>query len=428
MFKAVFEFFVKASLCLIVFLASSLNLASSVFAQSGCPTSIKDCKTTQEMLSLAITAGMSSGLEGTVGPVTATTAKRVACLLPIASALNNNWKVVWGPELILKQKSGSGICGALFPPAKQPVPANTMFVAKKNNENTYAISVAGTNPASGYDWCVEDANITPQAWPFGLHGGFVNEGTNLGVNYLRNLQQLRAPRTLVNFLAQVGSIPQPSTVYVTGHSLGGALAPTLALWLKNHRGTWDPFNRVTLKVFAFAGATPGDKVFAAYINGQFTGDSLNVINNTNDVVPHAWSITTLKQLPNIFDTVNVNPGFITLGAISAAETNNMDTIRAFKKTHPNYPFAYGRTGTISQRQPITGNLISPPNWPYANCPSLTTIAADAKAKGLGKADTDYVLETAYQHLCAYPNQLSLQSLRTKENNCINANPLTYDRK
>lgn len=334
-------------------------LSAPAFAQSTCPASIKDCKTTQEMLTLAITAGISAGLEGKIGPVTTTTAKRMACLLPVASALGNNWKIVWGPQLILKQKSGSGICGALFPPAKQPTPANTMMIAKKNNANIYAIAVAGTDPSSGYDWCVEDADITPLAWPFGLHGGFVNQGTNIGVANLRNLAQADAPRSLVNYLAAIASIPVKSTVYVTGDSLGGALAPTLALWLKNHRRTWDPFNRVTLKVYAFAGATPGDKVFAAYINGQFTGDTLNIINNTIDVVPHAWNITTLKQLPNLFSAANIYPGFLVTGAIAAAETNNMDTIRDFKKTHPNYPFDYGRTGSRLQRQPITGKLISP---------------------------------------------------------------------
>ena len=420
--------FLRYSKVFCLFLFSLTVFQAPAFAQSACPSSIKDCKTTQEMLTLAIIAGVSAGLEGNIGPVTSTTTKRMACLLPIASALGNNWKRVWGPALILKQKSGSGICGALFPPPKQPTPANTMFVAKKNNENTYAIAVAGTDPSSGYDWCVEDANITPVAWPFGLHGGFVNQGTDIGVGHLRDLQQATAPQTLVKFLAQIASIPQPATVYVTGHSLGGALAPTLALWLKNHRRTWDPFGRVTLKVYAFAGATPGDKVFAAYINSQFTGDALNVINNTLDVVPHAWNITTLKQTTNLFSAANVNPGFLVTGVIAAAETNNLTTIQNFKKSHPRYPFGYGRTGTQSQRQPITGKLISPPNWPYANCPTLNTIAAVAKAKSLGKDDTNYLLETAYQHLCAYPNQLSLTNLRTKENNCINAHPLAGETK
>src|SRR5262245_24849587 len=63
-------------------------------------------------------------------------------------------------------------------------------------------------------------------------------------------------------------------VTVTGHSKGGALAPSMALWLTEALNSpdagerWDERRRARVHCHAFAGPTPGNSPFAARIEAQ----------------------------------------------------------------------------------------------------------------------------------------------------------------
>jgi hypothetical protein len=90
---------------------------------------------------------------------------------------------------------------------------------------------------------------------------------------------------------------EPIEVVVAGHSKGGALAPALAMWLRDTQGTdglaphheWDPDRVATISCWAFAGPTPGNRAFADRID-RVLGPRCRRIPNRFDLVPHAWTV------------------------------------------------------------------------------------------------------------------------------------------
>jgi hypothetical protein len=98
-------------------------------------------------------------------------------------------------------------------------------------------------------------------------------------------------------------------VIVTGHSKGGVLAPTLALWLAETQGPgtpanerWDPDGRATVQCYAYAGPTAGNSEFSARSKTKLP-DRCHRFANPYDVVPHAWMGTELEQIPSLYDDV-----------------------------------------------------------------------------------------------------------------------------
>jgi Lipase (class 3) len=110
---------------------------------------------------------------------------------------------------------------------------------------------------------------------------------------------------LLTFLrAQSENTSQPLEVTVTGHSKGGALAPVVALWLKEALASdqaecWDEKRNAHVRCYAFAGPTPGNAAFADRIDAVLGQDCQQFI-NTNDVVPHAFAAADLAQIPALY--------------------------------------------------------------------------------------------------------------------------------
>ena len=93
-------------------------------------------------------------------------------------------------------------------------------------------------------------------------------------------------------------------VYVSGHSKGGALSSTLALWLADTQGPqndsteeWDRERKTAIHCFSFAGPTAGNGAFATHSDA--TLQDCQRVWNVCDVVPHAFvpdELTTLSTL------------------------------------------------------------------------------------------------------------------------------------
>lgn len=114
--------------------------------------------------------------------------------------------------------------------------------------------------------------------------------------------------SLQSFLKEaVSDAEAPVEIVVTGHSKGGALSSTLALWLADTQGTsgvpeedvWDPERRATVHAFSFAGPTAGNESFARH-SDHVIGPRCHRVENGLDVVPHAWEVETLREVPDLF--------------------------------------------------------------------------------------------------------------------------------
>ncbi len=86
-------------------------------------------------------------------------------------------------------------------------------------------------------------------------------------------------------------------VAVTGHSKGGALSSTLALWLAQTQGTedvhplrqWDREHKATVTCWSYAGPTAGNAEFAS-MSDAVIGERCHRFSNRLDMVPHAWQV------------------------------------------------------------------------------------------------------------------------------------------
>lgn len=97
----------------------------------------------------------------------------------------------------------------------------------------------------------------------------------------------------------------PLDVAITGHSKGGALAPVVALWLRelltsaDHAERWDGGRGARVSCHAFAGPTPGNAGLAARID-EILGPDHHHLRNANDVVTHAWQVDELLAIPSLY--------------------------------------------------------------------------------------------------------------------------------
>lgn len=373
-----------------------------------------DCK--RLMLSLAYAADLSHSLTGDLATVTQTTKERIACLLANTPDLDG-WSPTWGPAIQLEPLVDRGAVRPNPLSFLTETPANTMVVFSREGTNEHVVAIAGTNPLSLYGWLVEDFKITPEAWPYGTGDdtGYITTGTLDGLEILIALED--GSTSLAEYLATVTGSPG-ATVYVTGHSLGGALSPALGLWLADTQGQaggWDPGSNAALRVYPFAGATPGDQHFAAYLNGKLPGDGLVVVNNSNDVVPHAWNPTTLAEIQTLYP-VGIRPVLLA-PLVEAMEKLAVEKSSDFDRDHPGYGFTYTTVGTVEQQQSVTAPIV--PADELGNVEDCVLVdrlhdalraATDDGKLELDPSDHAFLLETGYQHVCGYPVALDLPDL------------------
>lgn len=215
-----------------------------------------------------------------------------------------DWKIVWGPAIFRyrddrKQDSG-------------------MFVIQQiSNPSNYVLAIRGTNYDAWEDWFKEDFEVLCMKKWSRASGAKISKATNNGIELLLNLKnaipappESKSNQSITEFLTSIST--KPITISFTGHSLGGALAPTLALWFRERQGEfkgWDPKNNAVISCTAFAGATAGNATFANYSNIQFRDNPIRRIHDTNDVVPHAWNKQSMGQIAHLYSNTEMQIGF-----------------------------------------------------------------------------------------------------------------------
>lgn len=168
------------------------------------------------------------------------------------------WEVVWGPAVEQPKEDGYAI--------------NAMYVAHSlDTPSWYVVSIAGTNSSSLLDWLFEDLLVRHQVpWVFGtVPKAKIALCTAIGLVILLTSKPCgdrpNAGKTLIEFLK---ALPEEDLeLSITGHSLGGALSPTLALLLKDIQLCWDTECKTKISTMPTAGPTAGNSAFSRYSDG-----------------------------------------------------------------------------------------------------------------------------------------------------------------
>lgn len=309
-----------------------------------------------------------------------------------------DWRLVWGPALIEETDQNGKPTG---------VADNALFVAHCDavaypggpTLPTYVVAIAATNPASLYDWETEDfsvaqvvnwKNYNPAQFSPSAYNGtdpYISNGTATGIKIVLGLispSNAASPdTTLEAFIASLNP-DRKSAIVFCGHSLAGALSPTLALYLKeqNKLNAFD----ISL-VYPTAGPTPGESAFASLFNSTFpplpqgwvaqTGDyqSWNTMHwNTLDVVPHAWQEADLQQIAEIYGQ---STNFLT-----------KETLNTLQRLLIKRAATSGATYTRIQNQSLPGTL-------------QHSDRSTAKISTPPKTMKDYITQLILQHVNLY---------------------------
>lgn len=236
---------------------------------------------------------------------------------PATIAAIGQWSTVWGPVVFESSPSDTSYAD------------NVMFVAANADSTIYVVGIAGTNPHSKYDIHQEDLDVRhtstfvdafPSLPPYSVPSSitatpYLSGGTVLGVQNLLAMTSTSASAgtTLLQYLSGFSTdVTSASTLIFCGHSLAGALAPTLALALFNPSG--GPLtlsNWSAVYHYPTAGPTPGNAALGQFLGLVFPpgtpGASAYQVWNANvwndiDVVPHAWNTTMLEEIPKLYPT------------------------------------------------------------------------------------------------------------------------------
>ncbi len=247
-----------------------------------------------------------------------------------------DWKIVWGPTI--------------YTFSDAILQDNMMFVAQQISEpSNYIVAIRGTNQLALLDWTKEDFKVCRKvAWPLpeGVNVGKakISRATHIGFDALLNkmipVKGLPGEgKSITQFLTEIASNGKIQVMF-TGHSLAGALAPTLALWFKqqqdsNNGNGWDGKRNATISTITFAGATAGNHDFANY-SDQLFGEHCQRIWNALDIVPHAWEIKTLKEMPDIYQSAGIRMPFVLRMLLKVIEL----TVRDYQQIKNGIPFSW----------------------------------------------------------------------------------------
>ena len=176
-----------------------------------------------------------------------------------------NWKLAWGPGLSTDN-------------------ANMMYIAVDSSEiiPSYCLAIRGT------DWCyltnvIEDFFVDQTVYPFGTASDTVkvSDGSLIGLDTLLQLKDPATGKTMQQFLDALPDIG--STFYITGHSLGGALATIVTSWFLD-AGFGGKFK---VKSYTYAAPSVGNDGYRLYFDNLVSskGAESHRLINSRDLVP-----------------------------------------------------------------------------------------------------------------------------------------------
>lgn len=276
------------------------------------------------------------------------------------SKIYGSWELFWGPYV--------------YQAANSDVADNAILIAHNKEENAYVLAIAATNPKSKVDWIDEDAAASDLVLlPDGDDKAQISSGTNIGLAFLSGLGG--ANNTALDILKQDLPNKETALLFITGHSLAGALSPALGTSLFNPvngklaASGWD---RDNLFLLPTAGPSVGNADYNELVMATFPSKPENGFNqlhfNTLDAVPQAWD-------PALFN----GPNLINLYGENLAASTTITNIIAQALTIPPSPN------------------------PYVQLPAASFIGVFQPVNDIGLIDdtAKFLAQIVYQHIGAY---------------------------
>jgi hypothetical protein len=301
----------------------------------------------QKVFTLSWLSNRAVGKVGLVAPLETETATLIDAGLtdPLVTRYIGEWQIIWGPVIFESREPAGG--------PSSNVADNTMVVFKGTDGGNpvVVVAIAGTNYLSLYGMGAEDL-VGPTPVQFS-GDAWIATGTHRGVQILENMQDPGGRGTIQAFLQPQASTG--TTLIFTGHSLGGALSPSLALDLAVNK-QFDLTRWAKVYVFPSAGPTPGNQAFSDLFARTFPQvpptdpavpfNAWNMdISNSLDIVPRAWA--ALSTLPDLYSQPDQ------IGVVSEVQTI-VDNLTTEEK------LATNRYATLPT-SPITGIFQPFPN-------------------------------------------------------------------
>lgn len=237
-----------------------------------------------------------------------------------------NWEFVWGPVAYT-------VPGGLYQD-------NLTYIVKKKETSDYVIALRGTNFMSQVDWFLEDFEIlNTMPWPIpnaesnAPTGAAISESTSIDLN-IQISNKITANNDGVGVLDFLHNETAngPINVCVTGHSLGGVLSNTLALYLLENPIKWDQSSQSIVSCISFAAPAGGNDKYAQHAvsvfaeaskKGAFPGwDTSNVKTNLDNVRCSLDVVPLVPMGKNIYSDGESGALF----AIYASPNNPTDNI------------------------------------------------------------------------------------------------------
>jgi len=216
------------------------------------------------------------------------------------------FRIVWGPA-------------AHQPAPELPGPAAKLsdalvFVCEDEDSGDHYVVFRGTNTISPTEWLLQDFMVQKRIpWREVLPGSrapedaLVSEGTANAIALRKDLRP--GPGSAgegVSLAAALLGIALASqgrcAMRFTGHSLGGLLAPAMALWFLDFldaEGHRDLEARMDIEVYGYAAPTAGNRAFADYLSSRLEASRRYA--NGLDVATLVWDEEAMRRMPGLYE-------------------------------------------------------------------------------------------------------------------------------
>ncbi len=231
------------------------------------------------------------------------------CLLSVKKEMAFT-DIAWGPVAFKKglETQSESLVYAVKNTVSRTLPGSHVPVgsAPADPVPEYTIAIRGTNPCSIFSWIFQDLNVgrlvpwSRQSPSTKGRKARISKATDTSLAIHKKLES--GGKTVLSWLLEIADAApgHKITVNVTGHSLGGCMCTAFATYLHDEISALKPEYTVDIRVYALAGPTAGDEVFAQYAESIF-GESLNRYTNRYDIATHVWSEADMNNfLPAIY--------------------------------------------------------------------------------------------------------------------------------